>query len=151
VTFMAYPTGVEWTDATWNPIGGCSYASTGCRFCYAALLAGTQQADVPLYAGTTNRVKGRPVHNGHLTVLPPGHPNWIWPLTWPGAILPRLGLGQPSLIFVGDMSDLFHERRPIWVIDQVVGTIIASRHIGLLLTKRVDVMAAYFAVDGGCR
>jgi protein gp37 len=65
-------------------------------------------------------------------------------MKWPGAKDPLLGPGQPSLIFVADMADLFHEQRPTTDIDQVVSAIASSRHIGQLLTKRADVMAKYF-------
>jgi protein gp37 len=56
-----------------------------------------------------------------------------------------LGEGKPSLIFVCDMCDLFHENRPIAIIDRVVSTVAWSRHIGQLLTKRPELMAKYFA------
>ena len=82
--------------------------------------------------------------NGELSVLPSEHRGWSWPLRWSGAEHPLLGDGQPSLIFVGVMSDLFHEHRPSSIIDQVVATMVMSRHIGLLLTKRTERMAAYF-------
>jgi protein gp37 len=141
---MAEPRIDAWWDASWNVVGGCSPVSIGCRRCYAALLSGTQQSSVPLYRGTTEMVRGRPVFNGKLTVWPPNHPTWRWPLKWKGVEDPLLGPGQPSLIFVGDMSDVFHERRPVTDIDQVVSAIAWSRHIGLLLTKRADVMARYF-------
>jgi protein gp37 len=141
---MGYPTPIEWTDSTWNPIGGCSIKSPGCIPCYAQQLAGTRLAHHPLYERTTTLQKGRPVFNGKLTAAPDGHPVWKWPLTWRGAQEPKLGRGQPSTIFVGDMSDLFHEDRPRAVIEKTVGTILRSKHIGQLLTKRADVMAAYF-------
>ena len=138
-----------WWDLPWNPVGGCSPASTGCRFCYAALEAGTRQAatGIALYEGTTDWVRGRPVFNNHLTVWHDDHPGWGWPLDWKGAARPLLGPGQPSLIFVGMMTDLFHEDRPTEHIDRVVKTITHSRHIGLLLTKRPDVMSRYFAIE----
>jgi protein gp37 len=157
---MPYPTPIEWTDATWNPIGGCSIKSPGCAPCYAQKLAGTRLKHHPLYEGTTDVVKGKPVFNGHLTMLPDGHPTWTWPLRWRGAKFPVLsradpcpppeaalpyGSDWPSLIFVGDMSDLFHENRPIATIDAVVGICSVSNHISQLLTKRADVMAGYFA------
>jgi protein gp37 len=121
--------------------------SPGCRFCYAAQIAGTQQTvhRIPLHSRVVDWVHGRPVFNTKLTVLPAGHGTWTWPLEWPGAEHPRLGAGMPSLIFVGDMADLFHENRPTADINRVVSIVAASRHIGLLLTKRADVMAAYFA------
>jgi protein gp37 len=77
-------------------------------------------------------------------VLPPEHREWTKPLRWSGAKDPLLGPGQPSLIFVADMGEVFHERRPATQIDQVVGTIAASRHIGQLLTRRPRYMAKYF-------
>jgi protein gp37 len=141
---MGYPTDIEWTDATDNAVGGCSIESPGCIHCYAQGLAGTRLAHLPLYAGTTDRVKGRPVFNGKLTVAADGHYVWQWPLRWRGAKQPLLGPGQPSLIFVCDMSDLFHPDRPVEVIDRVLARIVYSSHIGQLLTKRPQVMHAYF-------
>jgi protein gp37 len=135
---------IEWTDATWNPIGGCSIKSPGCKPCYAQQLAGTRLLNHPLYAGTTTPNKdGKPVFNGHLTVAADFHPVWTWPLSWRGAKAPTLGVGKPSLIFVGDMSDLFHEDRPIRDIDRVIIAGARSRHVLQLLTKRADVMANY--------
>jgi protein gp37 len=89
-------------------------------------------------------VRGKPVFNGKMTAAAPGHDSWTWPLTWPGASRPLLGKGKPSLIFVCDMCDLFHENRPTAVIDRVVLTVAESPHIGQLLTKRVELMAKYF-------
>lgn len=139
-----------WWDRTWNPFGGCSHVSPGCQHCYAQLAAGTwlkssaTHERLLTYTGTTTRVKGRPVFNGRLTLAPLGHRLWTWPLEWIGSQEPVLGAGKPSLIFVGDMADLFHERRPAEVIDRVTSTIAASEHIGLLLTKRPRRMDAYF-------
>ncbi len=143
---MSEKTALEFTDATLNLVGGCSHASPGCRFCYAQLCAGTQQAAhrIELYEGVTDWVRGKPVFNGNLTVPPPEHPNWLWPLKWPGSKHPVMGPGQPSLIFCGDMADLFHEDRPKAVIDEVVATMTACRHVTQFLTKRADHMAAYF-------
>ena len=121
-----------------------------CYNCYAAKQAATihQRAGAKrevrlLYAGITELIDGRPVFNGRTTQLPPGHPGWTLPLVYPGAYRPVLGPGKPSLIFVGDMSDVFF-RQPTWVINKVVGTIAASPHIGLLLTRRPGRMRAYF-------
>jgi protein gp37 len=141
---MAYPTPIEWTDATWNPIGGCSIKSAGCINCYAQLLAGTRLAKHSLYAGTTDIVKGKPVFNGTLTQAADDADVWRWPLTWRGAKAPLLGPGQPSCIFVGDMSDLFHEHRAWHVINRVFGVMAAChQYIFQVLTKRPDVMLAY--------
>ena len=141
-----------WWDRTWNPIGGCSPISPGCSLCYAPRwLTGhtweTERGGAP-HRGVIDRIRGQPVFNGKLTAAPPGHDVWTWrPLRWPGAEHPALGPGQPSLIFVGDMSDLFHEQRPERDIDRTVGTIALSEHIGLLLTKRSARMAGYFATQ----
>lgn len=138
-------TAIEWTDASWNPIGGCSIESPGCTPCYAQALAGTRLRNHPLYAGTTTVVKGKPVFNGHLTALPQGHAGWRWPETWRGAKNPVLGPGMPSLIFVGDMSDLFHPDRPRGYAVRIWQTAyrVQGRHILQLLTKRPEVMLAF--------
>ena len=140
---------MNWWDATWNVVGGCDPASTGCKFCYAARLAATTQTvhRIGLYEGATEWVRGRAVFNGRLTALEPSNADWSWPLRWPGAEQPSLGVGRPSLIFVGDMTDVFHANRSTDIIDRIVSTIAASRHIGLLCTKRSDQMAAYFAAE----
>ncbi len=140
---MGANTAIEWTDATWNPVGGCSIRSPGCKPCYAMGLAGTRLANHPLYAGTTTIEKGRPVFNGTLTAAPDDHDIWSWPVRWRGAKTPKLGPGKPSLIFVGDMSDLTHENRPTEVIDRAIAGIVHSRHIGQLLTKRPEVLAGH--------
>ena len=48
-------TKIEWTEATWNPIVGCSLASPGCTNCYAMQLAGTRLAHIPSRAGQIGR------------------------------------------------------------------------------------------------
>jgi protein gp37 len=107
--------------------------------------AGASRRIVPLYDGTVKRTKdGRYVFTGELTAWDPGDKGWMGPLTWPGAPDPLLGPGQPSLIFVVSMADLFVEDRPKFLIDRTVGTIAVSEHIGLLLTRREDLMAEYF-------
>jgi protein gp37 len=140
---MALPKAPAWWDASWNPVSGCKAVSPGCKNCYAAVLA-ARHWQRPLYRPTIDHVRGKPVFNGTLTVLPPTHPTWRWPLQWCGVEEPLLGPGQPSLIFVVDAADLFHEERPTSIIDQVVSPIAWSKHIGLLLTKRPQVMAQYF-------
>ena len=77
-----------WWDGTWQPFGGCRPVGRGCDNCYATKRAGTlhRSQAAELYLGTTDRKKdGRYVFNGKLTVRAPGHPEWDWPLTWPGA------------------------------------------------------------------
>jgi len=143
---MAAKSKIEWTDATWNPIGGCSIKSPGCASCYAQKLAGTRLKAHALYAGVTDMVKGKPVFNGKLTAVPPDHPVWTWPLRWRGAKAPKLGPGMPSLIFVGDMSDLFHEDRSLGYFMRVLYVGLRSPHIVQVLTKRTAVLARAVAM-----
>lgn len=140
---MTGSTAIEWTDATWNPIGGCSIISPGCINCYAQQLAGTRLKHHPLYAGTTDLLKGKPIFNGRLTALPTDHPTWSFPLSWRGAKNPVMGPNARSLIFVGDMSDLFHEDRPFGYAMRVFEIGMRSRHILQLLTKRPDRMLEF--------
>lgn len=149
---MGATTSIEWTDATWNPVGGCSIKSPGCINCYAQRLCGTRLKAHPLYAGTTTLVKDKPVFNGKMTAAPNDDPVWTWPLRWRGAKQPKLGTGKPSLIFVGDMSDLFHEDRPLETIDRTMAVAqLADNHIFQLLTKRADRMRSYFDIDAPWR
>ena len=91
-------TQIEWTDATWNPVAGCSIVSAGCTHCYAMEMAKRLEAmGVEKYAGLTKKIGNRTVWNGlvkedvnALTI----------PLRW----------RRPRKIFVNSMSDLFHER-----------------------------------------
>jgi protein gp37 len=69
-----------WTDATWNPVGGCSLKSPGCINCYAQSLAGTRLKNHPLYFGTTTLAE-RPLFNGRLTAAGVDDPVWTWPAT----------------------------------------------------------------------
>src|ERR1051325_6397507 len=101
-----------WWDQSWNFSAGCRPVDSDCVGCYAAEQAGTlhQKAGAKrkvrlLYDGIVDLVDGRWQFNGQTTRLPPGHPGWKLPLVYPGACRPVLGPGQPSLLFVGDMSD----------------------------------------------
>jgi protein gp37 len=148
---MSKPQGTDaWWDYTWNPVGGCSPLSPGCTLCYAAQDAGTKTwpfvNSARVHDGVTYVKDKRRIFNNKLTAAPAGHPTWSWPLAWPGGQHPVLGHGKPSLIFIGDMSDLFHEDRPSEIIGRVCATIALTDHIGLLLTKRTARMAEYFAM-----
>lgn len=87
---------IEWTDATWNPVAGCSLASAGCKHCYAMNMASRLEAmGVEKYNGLTKKRKGN--------------------VTWKGAVredkeslLIPYGWKKPRKIFVNSMSDLFH-------------------------------------------
>jgi protein gp37 len=90
-------TQIEWTDATWNPVAGCSVISAGCTNCYAMQLAKRLQAmRVQKYAGLTRRSGTRTVWNG---VVREDREALSIPYGW----------RKPKRIFVNSMSDLFHE------------------------------------------
>lgn len=113
---MADHSAIEWTEATWNPVTGCSKVSPGCRFCYAERLA--------------NRLKamGQPRYRrGFSVTLQPD--TLTLPLRWK----------TPRLIFVNSMSDLFHEDVPLEYVARVFATMReASWHAFQVLTKRAE-------------
>jgi protein gp37 len=137
-------TSIQWTDYTWNPIGGCSIESPGCINCYAQSLAGTRLMHHPLYQHTTDQTKVGPVFNGTMTVAPDDAAIWTWPLRFKGSKTPRRGPGARSMIFVDDMADLFHPNRPLHVIDKVYAVMaLTEKHDFQVLTKRPQIMADY--------
>jgi protein gp37 len=138
--------GDHWWDETWNPVGGCSPIPPGCDNCYAQQLAGTQQTAhrIPIYLGTTDWLRGKPIYNGTITAHPPAHDDWMKPFRFRGAPNPLLGPGRPSLLWAGSMCEIFHPKREKAILDLIVGTLACSPHFGLLLTKQPRRMAAYF-------
>jgi len=132
---MGDATGIEWTDATWNPVVGCSIVSPGCTNCYAMSMAARIERMQPgsHYAGTTQPSKAGPVWTGKLA-LAPEH-ILLAPLRW----------RKPRRIFVNSMGDLFHEDVPDAWIDQVLAIMAMSpQHTYQVLTKRAARMRAYF-------
>jgi protein gp37 len=111
---MANQSNIEWTEATWNPITGCSKVSAGCKNCYAERLAIRLQA-----MGNTR------YRNGFKLTL---HDDLIeLPKHW----------RDPRLIFVNSMSDLFHEQVPAEFIRRLFSTMRACpQHTFQILTKR---------------
>lgn len=132
---MADDTGIEWADATWNPVVGCSIVSPGCTHCYAMRFANARldgNAKTPRYAGTTQRVNGNAVWTGKVTLAPDRVLSQ--PLRWK----------RPRRIFVNSMGDLFHESVPDEWIDIIFAVMaLAPQHTFLVLTKRADRMRAY--------
>lgn len=107
---------IEWTDATWNPVTGCSKVSPGCKNCYAERLAKRLKA------------MGNPRYKNEFELTL--HPDQLsLPLRWK----------RPKKIFVNSMSDLFHEEvtdRFIFQIFEVMKR--AEWHLFQILTKRAD-------------
>ncbi len=128
---MADGTKIEWTDATWNPITGCSVVSPGCTNCYAMKLAGTRLQHHPSRAGLTKDSKAGPVWNGQVRF----NREWLHqPLEWT----------KPRMIFVCAHGDLFAEGVPDEWIDQVFAVMaLAPQHTFQVLTKRPERMRAY--------
>ena len=113
---MANNSHIEWTDATWNPVTGCSKISPGCKFCYAERLANRLQA-----MGQKN------YRNGFEVTLQPHMLEH--PLRW----------RQPRRVFVNSMSDLFHQEVPTSYIEQVFDVMRrAYWHHFQVLTKRSE-------------
>lgn len=132
---MADKTGIEWTDATWNPIVGCSIVSPGCTNCYAMKMAARIERMNPgnHYAGTTKASKGGAVWTGKLA-LAPDH-ILTAPLRWK----------RPRKIFVNSMGDMFHEDAPNEWIDKVFAIMaLCPQHTFQVLTKRAERMREYF-------
>ena len=129
---MADKSSIEWTDATWNPVTGCSRVSAGCENCYAERLAATRMKNHPSRQGLTDphgRWNSNVRFNGQ----------WLGqPLRWQ----------RPRRIFTVAHGDLFHERIPRDWVDMVFAVMaMASQHQFQVLTKRPERMRDYLYRD----
>jgi protein gp37 len=113
---MSLGTTIEWTDATWNPVRGCTKISAGCKYCYAER-----------FAERFRGVPGHPFEQGFTLKMVPE--KLAEPLKWK----------EPRLVFVNSMSDLFHDQVPDEYIERVVEVMLqADWHTYQVLTKRGD-------------
>ncbi len=113
---MSEQSAIEWTDATWNPVRGCTKVSPGCKLCYAAT-----------FAERFRGVPGHPYEQGFDLRLVPE--KLLEPLRW----------NQPKMVFVNSMSDLFHPQVPDEYIESVAHVMIAAPwHTFQVLTKRSE-------------
>jgi protein gp37 len=111
---MSENSSIEWTEATWNPVRGCTKVSPGCAHCYAET-----------FAERFRGVRGHPYEQGFDLRLVPG--KLLEPLRWP----------RPKLVFVNSMSDLFHSDVPDAYIAAVAQVMKESPwHVYQVLTKR---------------
>ena len=112
---------IEWTDATWNPVTGCTKVSPGCAYCYAETFA--------------KRFRGVPDHPYEQGFdLKLWHDRLDLPLAW----------RERKMIFVNSMSDLFHEDVPDDFIGKVFDTMCRAKyHFFQVLTKRSERMLAW--------
>ncbi len=118
---MSAQSSIEWTDATWNPVTGCTKVSPGCKHCYAEV-----------FAERFRGVKGHPYEQGFDLRL------------WPDRLDLPLRWKKPRRIFVNSMSDLFHPDVPGAFIDRVFDTMRQARwHRFQVLTKRALRMREY--------
>ncbi|WP_376743797.1 DUF5131 family protein [Ensifer canadensis] len=123
-------TQIEWTDATWNPVAGCSIITAGCTNCYAMDMARRLESmGMEKYAGLTRKSGQRTIWNG---VVREDRDALAIPQSW----------RKPRKIFVNSMSDLFHERvsddfiRDVWSVMRST-----PHHNYQILTKRPERMA----------
>ena len=122
---------IEWTDATWNPVAGCTILSPGCSNCYAMRMAVRLEAmGQPKYQGLTRRTGPSRSWTGKVTC---DEASLDVPLRW----------RKRRLVFVNSMSDLFHADVPESFIHRVWNTMAAARqHTFQILTKRPSRMRA---------
>lgn len=135
---MAEQSTIEWTDATWNPVTGCTLVSEGCRHCYAATLAATRLRNHPSRKGLARiNAAGEAKFTGEVRF----NAQWLdQPLRWT----------RPRRIFVCAHGDLFHESVPDEWIDRVFAVMaLAPQHTFQVLTKRPERARAYFDFDEG--
>lgn len=113
---MSETSSIEWTDATWNPVRGCTKISPGCKHCYAET-----------FAERFRGVPGHPYEQGFdLRLIPE---KLAEPLRW----------SKPKSVFVNSMSDLFHEDVPDWYVEQIARVMqLANWHTYQVLTKRAS-------------
>jgi protein gp37 len=130
-------TSIEWTDATWNPVAGCTVLTAGCNNCYAMRLAARLDAmGMKKYEGLTRRSGGRAVWTGKVKL---DNSSLAVPLSWK----------KPRRVFVNSMSDLFHDKVPPDFIRLVWNVMRETpRHTYQILTKRPDRMADVLAAPG---
>src|SRR5271166_2242497 len=115
---MSLQSSIEWTDATWNPVRGCTKISPGCKHCYAET-----------FAERFRGVKGHPYEQGFDLRLVPD--KLAEPLLWT----------SPKMIFVNSMSDLFHKDVTDQYIQAVASVMeMANWHTYQVLTKRSERM-----------
>jgi protein gp37 len=125
---MGDRTGIQWTDATWNPMTGCTEVSAGCDNCYAATMA---------------RTRLRHVYLVHPALRNGGRANDPFaPRYWPDRLDQPRRWRKPRRVFVNSMSDLFHSHFTLDMIRAVFDVMAATpRHSYQVLTKRPERVA----------
>lgn len=123
---MGDRTGIEWTDATWNPMTGCTKVTAGCDHCYAHTVAHTKTRETYL--------RQLPVKDTAANRVDPFAPRF-----WPDRLDQPLRWREPRRIFVNSMSDVFHAHFSFDQIEQVFTVMNACpQHQFQVLTKRPE-------------
>jgi protein gp37 len=132
---MSEHSGIEWTDATWNPVTGCTAVSPGCANCYAARLTATRLKDNPKYAGLATATNGVARWTGEIRC----HTDELEaPLKW----------RKPRRVFVNSMSDTFHAGVPVGFLDRMFAVMaLTPWHTYQVLTKRPTRAAQYICSE----
>jgi protein gp37 len=157
---MSTKTGIEWTDATWNPIRGCSPVSPGCKNCYASKIARRFSGPGGPYEGLVRINAAGERTDEWNGVLRPVNNHLLDPLKWKPVLTGiRDGEGElrqkehkdgsvtvtrerPRRIFVNSMSDLFHEDLPDDERAKVFAVMsLCPQHEFQVLTKRAEIMS----------
>lgn len=134
---MADKSSIEWTDATWNPVRGCSRVSEGCRNCYAERVAARFSGPGQAYEGLARMTDAGPRWTGEVRLV---EEHLRDPLKWK----------RPRRIFVNSMSDLFHESLDDFSIQRVFDVMYnAEHHIYQILTKRPKRMMDFLNAHRG--
>jgi protein gp37 len=130
-------TSIEWTDANWNPVAGCTVLTAGCTNCYAMRMAARlEMMGLEKYEGLTRKSGGRAVWTGRIRL---DRKSLDAPRAW----------AKPRKVFVNSMSDLFHPKVPktfvlrVWEVMQDT-----PRHTYQILTKRPEIMAEVLSDPG---
>lgn len=119
---MGDKSAIEWTDATWNPVTGCTEVSPGCDHCYAARVA-------------RGRLQSRYLENDRVVGGDPDDPFAV--RLWSDRLEQPLRWREPRMIFVNSMSDLFHKAIPAEFVSRIWRVMLeADWHIYQVLTKR---------------
>lgn len=132
---MADNTRIEWTDSTWNPIVGCSRASEGCQHCYAERMA--------------HRLGSNPTMQGRYAGLTDARGAWTGEARFIREALEQpFHWKRPRRIFVGSMTDLFHDSVPDeWIYSVLAVVALNPRHTFMVLTKRAARMRHFMATN----
>jgi protein gp37 len=134
---MSARTSIEWTDASWNPVRGCTKVSEGCRHCWAMRMAARMSKPGQWGHGFGRFRDGAPEWTGRVELVP-------------GMLSAPLRWRKPRRVFLSSF-DLFHEALPDEAIDRVFAVMaLARQHTFQVLTKRPERMRRYLETPREC-